>query len=336
MKRLRDVLKQEVSFNKQKFNNENNNHKDNTDVEINKYILKQEHKGYMGFSHWLQGNALFMLLWLIPPSVPFLGTFAAQYLTQIESSYAFLILNFMVIGGAVLMPDLDSSPLEEGNSSAVSELGLLGLAISTIEITIAHVVWSIFHLKGDKKPKSGHRLLWHTFLIPISFYFWVIFTFPKSNATMSEILSKNGILNNLSAFMVMFIIAIAVYIGINVATYRLFQLIDKKRYQSIAGYVGFAIALIMMFTMSYTQLRLLGLTVALGYAFHILGDLTTQGGSPALFPIPFPENGKLVLWKRSFLPYHLSVQTGGMVNKILDYVFIAIDIILFYTIFIVK
>ena len=80
-----------------------------------------------------------------------------------------------------------------------------------------------------------------------------------------------------------------------------------------------------------TKIKILGITLGLGYIFHAIEDCFADSGVPILWPIPI----KGQMWKRiKFLP--VPVKTGSLVNSALDLVVFVIDIILIFLVFYTK
>jgi hypothetical protein len=85
--------------------------------------------------------------------------------------------------------------------------------------------------------------------------------------------------------------------------------------------------------MPFSSLDLICKSIAVGYVYHIIGDLITKGGIP-IFPIPWHSRGGWQLWHHITLPnFKLAIETGGTINTILNYVMIVVDITLAYIIF---
>lgn len=299
-------------------------------------FLKIKHSGFMGKTHWLMSLAFFMALWHLPQSIPIIGAGLSQFMSQIKTgNYLFILLVFFVLGGASLIPDLDSSKLEGGDSTAGERLGFVGTLISLVMVALARVTWSVLHLPADDKPKSGHRLLWHTWLMGIIIFFWMLSVFPNSSNNIMGTINIHNILTNLSQFMAVVVLGVSVYIGTNMLFYQVFKLIGMGRYTNIVSTVTFVGSIIALYILPFSQIRLLGITFAFGYIFHVTEDLLTQGSSPVAFPVPLMKQGKFQLWFKGFIPFSLLIQTGGIVNSIMDYVFIGIDLLLvWYTFFV--
>lgn len=291
-----------------------------------KQLLKEEHAGFSGFTHWLIAIFLFFLMWLVPWS------FANNYINAINSSITFSVLIFFVVGGASLLPDLDSSPLQGGGSTAIYQLGFLGNALSILCITISGVVYSIMHTRHDDKPKSQHRMLFHTFVIPICLEIYNYMYIPDSETRLINNLN----IDNVGIMVIVFFAAISVYLGGSMLFYKVLSLIGRQRSTQFYCWICMLLATWQILYMPYGQLKLICTALSLGYAFHILGDMITKGSAPAFFPIPIPgiKDRHLKFWRKPYiLGYNLSITTGGVVNIILNYILIGINIFLYWFIF---
>ena len=184
-----------------------------------KLFLNEEHEGFSGTTHWLIAILFFFMMWLIPWS------FSSNFIHEINSSKLFAFLIFFVIGGASLLPDLDSSPLQEGGSTAIYQLGALGYGLSIVAITISQVIYSLFHTKHDDKPKSQHRMFWHTLFVPLLIYIYVQFMIPSSGTTLW---SRRTDIKAIPLFILVFFAAASVYLGASMLIYKLLKFKRRK------------------------------------------------------------------------------------------------------------
>lgn len=295
-------------------------------MEKYKHFLSSEHPGFMGKTHWLIAMCLFFIMWIIP------WDFANEYIDAISSNKIFAFMVFLIIGGASLIPDLDSSPLQEGGSTAVYQLGFLGNALSVLVIVISGVVYAIFHTKSDAKPKSQHRMLFHAPLIPFIIFAYAIFFIPKTDQRLID----NIGMENANMCILVFLASISIYLGSSMLFYRLLKLFHRQRYTQWFCLFFLTLGIYSMLNMPYTQLRLIVEAIGFGYLFHIIADFFSKGSAPIFFPIPTKKNGNWVIWNK---PYFLGISslaitTGGMLNLVLDFIFAGLDILLFYIIFI--
>lgn len=301
-------------------------------------ILNSKHKGFMGRTHFLMTIGLFMSLWLLPESFPLIGSWANQYVNFLKSDYLYLAVIFAVVGGAACAPDIDSNPMEEGGSTIIYQLGIMGQVLSLVTVIISHVTWSVCHLAGDKKPKSAHRLLFHTLLLPGLGYMWINFLIPNSN----DVLGTNFSIDNIGVYFAVFLLAICVYIGTNMMLYKPLAMLKQYNMVHIASWAMLALSLIYFVYKPMIYIKFAAQSMWIAYAAHVVEDCLTEGGSPLLFPIPLPGNilgamgngpKKLQMWFNKWLPFAILIRTGGIVNTVLDYILTLVDIYLFYIVF---
>lgn len=300
-------------------------------------LLNDEHAGFSGFTHWLFAILFFFIMWLLPWS------FSQRFISSISSSKLFLFMIFCVIGGASLLPDLDSSPLQEGGSTAVYQLGVLGYLLSIVAISISQVVYSIFHTKYDSKPKSQHRMFWHTFLIPLLILYYIQYKIPVEGGALINYRSDS---DYYPMYIMVFFASLSIYLGSNMLFYKLSKFIRFLRNSQIISLIFMIFSVIYMLRCDYIYLILIGESLALGYFFHVLADLMTKGSAPIFFPIPIPVGFKDILgifklkfkfqfWKKPYLfGGKFNITTGGVLNTVLNFVLVGADLFLFYVIFI--
>ena len=304
--------KELINSNKEKLNN----------------LLNEKHAGFMGNTHWLMTMAIFFLMWIIP------WQFSKDFISSINSSKIFVFLVFLVIGGASLICDLDSNPLQGGGSTAIYQLGILGELLSLLEITISGVVYGIFHTKYDKKPESQHRMLFHAPIIPIVIYFYTIYKIPDSSSTLKDNLN----FENAGIIFLAFCCACAIYLGSNMLIYKILKLIRKQGSTQFICLGIMVISIIMLLTLPYSRLKLLFKAFSLGYLFHIIEDVFSKGSAPLFFPIPIPVSLKKLThfrlwWHPYFISSKFTITTGGIMNIILNYIMMGIDLILAWYVF---
>lgn len=298
---------------------------------MNKKCLKdkllEEHAGFQGITHWLLSIFFFFMMWLIPWS------FSYNYISAISSNTIFGILIFFVIGGSALLPDLDSSPLQGGGSTAIYQLGALGHVLSLLCITVSGVIYSIVHTKYDEKPKSQHRMLFHAPSIPITLYFYVNFIMPNNHIQLIH----NIDLKNIGIIMIIIFAGISIYLGSNMLLYKLLNLVNKQRYTQFICLFIMVSSIFYMFFMSYSSLKLIGTAISLGYLFHIIEDLATEGSSPIFFPLPIPNmKGKIRFWWKPRIMGPFAITTGGVVNIILNFALMGSNTFLAWFLFVKK
>lgn len=296
-----------------------------------KELLLSKHLGFAGVTHWLIAILFFFLLWLIPTDI------SQQYISSIsDKGYLFLFIIFLCIGGASLLPDLDSSPLQEGGSTAVYQLGVLGYLLSILFITISGVFYSVLHTKYDQKPKSQHRMLFHSPIVPIALFIYIHFFFTTSQNSISDMLKANELIY--PCLMILFLSAISIYLGSSMLFYRIFKILKKQKYNQFTCLGMMILGTIYIATMPIEYIKLIGVSIALGYLFHIIGDMFSKGSSPLFFPIPVPAKltkiKQLQFWKKPFVPF--AIETGGIANTILTFILGGMDLFLLWYIFIRK
>ena len=292
-------------------------------------LLKEEHAGFSGWTHWLVATFLFFMLWMLPLS------WSNEYVREISSSALFGFMAFMVLGGASLLPDLDSSPLQEGGSTAIYQLGFLGQLLSLGCIVISSSVWNVLHTKNDKRPPSQHRMLFHSPIIPLFILIFNQMSYPNSSDTISSC----GFMHSGGAAAIVIIGAISVYLGASMLFYKLLGLFGRQSMTQVLNIVLMLGFLLMAWGMPFSRLKLMGTTIALGYLFHILADLITKGSAPLFFPIPTPvKTSKGLGWRLWWKPYPFGgkfhITTGGAVNTVLNFALIGVDLFMFWMLFV--
>lgn len=295
-------------------------------------ILKEEHAGFSGITHWLIAIMFFFLMWFIPLNI------SQNYIAAINENILFFIIIFFIIGGASLLPDLDSCPLQEGGSTAVYQLGILGYSLSILAITISGITYTIFHTKYDQKPKSQHRMLFHTPLIPILIFIYTYFFLEiPEGLNIIENIQKVGFAdsNNYSILILIFFAGISVYLGASMLIYKILKLFKKQKYTQFLCLALMTISIIYMLFMKCESLKLIGIAISLGYLFHIIADFFSKGSAPLFFPIPVPYKlsklTKVQFWKKPAFP--LALTTGGIGNIILNFIVTGVDIFLAWLLF---
>ena len=290
--------------------------------EIHRY-LNSERDGFSGLNHVLIAIMLFLLLLLIPIE-PF-----SSFIAQMTASPVFAIMSFLIVCGGALLVDLDNLK-SAGGSAASWDLGVLGSILSSVMVTVSSVVTSIFHGKKDVRPNTQHRFFWHTLFVPIVMFLLMFFFLPSSDIKISDRLFPFSVDNMpTSAFIVLFLVGVCVYVGSMQILKRLKNLPFVRIKPSLASTALMLLSiLICVFVCTEKDLKLLAYCVALGYLFHLIGDLFADGGIPALFPLSGIA-GKFFM-RVHLLPKALTVKTGSTVESMLKVVFFVIDLVLFY------
>jgi membrane-bound metal-dependent hydrolase YbcI (DUF457 family) len=293
-------------------------------------ILTEEHAGFSGVTHWLIAISLFFLMWLAPIA------FAQGYIAAITKSWIFAFIIFMVIGGASLLPDLDSSPLQEGGSTAVYQLGILGQALSLVAITISSVIWNVVHTRYDEKPPSQHRMFFHAPFVALIIFVFNWWSYPSSSATAAS-LGFKGV--PASVYTIILMAAISVYLGASMFFYKVLSLLRRQKHTQFFCLAFMAFSCWSMWNMPFHELKLIGTAIALGYLFHIIGDVITKGSAPLFFPIPTPvktsKGIKLRFWWKPYIfGGKFNITTGGAVNIILNFALMGVNLFLAWYLFI--
>ncbi len=297
-------------------------------------FLKEEHKGFSGITHWLISIMFFFLMWITP------WAFARQYIQSINQSVLFATMTFFLIGGASLLPDLDSSPLQEGGSTAVYQLGWLGQGLSILAITISGVVYAVLHTRYDAKPKSQHRMLFHTPFIAIALYVYTMYfmEIPYEDQSLVDAIGSVGFKDTrlYSLAILIFFASCAIYLGASMLVYKVLKLLKKQKYTQFVCLAIMVLSILYMLWLPGRELRLVGVSIALGYLFHLVGDLFSKGSIPMFFPVPVPYKlsapKKVQFWNKPRIPFALT--TGGVANTILNFVLTVVNMFLVWYVFI--
>lgn len=294
-----------------------------------KKILIEEHAGFSGLTHWLIATLLFLLMWLAPIA------FSKSYISAITQNWVFAFNIFLIIGGSALLADFDSSPLQQGGSFAIYQLGIFGQAISLVSITISSVVWNVVHTRYDEKPPSQHRMLFHTPFIAVCIFLMNWFSYPSSSKTAASFGFKSV---PTSVYAIIILGAISVYLGASIFFYKVLSLFRKQKHTQIFCLLFMCFSIWSMWTMPLKSLKLIGTAISLGYLFHIIGDVPTKGSAPLFFPIPTPvktsKGIRFRFWWKPNILGKFSITTGGAVNIILNFVLIGVNLFLSWHLFI--
>ncbi len=251
--------------------------------------------------------------------------------SKILSSLFLLIVCTISLAGGALLVDLDND-----ESTAKYSSGLLGLMMTLFMKSTSSMVWNIYHFKGDRKPPTQHRYLWHAPIIGISmillFYFGIptgdynIFTNMRNSADgmISEFIKNNAIL-------VLFILLI--FLAILVGSSMIYRNLTKVVHlPPILKYILPIFSLIYVFTTTYTNLRIIGVCLGFGYLLHCLEDMFCDSSIPLIFPIPAIWKNKV--WWKPHLPF--TVTTGSTINGIIDIISGILAFVLFFVVLAVR
>lgn len=278
-------------------------------------------KGWMGRTHALLSVILMMLCMLIPLE-PFQKTFWV-----LKDNILLFIAGLVILVGGALLPDLDNF-----TSKAGSTLGAFGSIFTVFMQSTSSIIWTVYHLKGDRKPPSQHRYFWHTPIVGIGLIALFYFGLPVGNYTIITniqtcIQTKQigyFIQTNATLLIFMLLAFMATFIGSSMVLARLKKIIPVPY---IVNYIFPVAVLVYIFTANYSDLKILGVCLGSGYLFHIIEDFFADTGVPLIFPIPAFWAKKV--WWRVHFPF--AAKTGGLANTIIDFVafFLMVGLIIF-------
>lgn len=269
--------------------------------------------GFMGMTHALSAVAVMLVILVFKPDL--MNTLFGS------TSIPVFILMLLVVTGGALMPDLDNT-----QSSAKSSLGFVGQGISIFMRSTSPIIQSLFSTRRDKKPGddrfSAHRGFYHTFLCAILIGALCFFLCSdKIHINIGFVIDGR------------FFSIVLAFIGAHIALSTLFGSFMRKLKGS-AGVLGVIVPTLvsllvvgLLWSMLPTDVSYsrIGVAFGLGWIIHIIGDMCTTQGVPALAPIPI--KGKC-WYDIRFLP----IEAGGTVeNYIITPVLIAVIIFTLYT-----
>ena len=288
-------------------------------------LLKSKQQGFSGLTHMLIAALMFCLMFIAPLKI------CKNYVHLISQNKMFLFVVFFITIGSALLPDLDNPD----GSTAGFQLSLVGKVLTTGMVSLSFVAYSLIHTGKDKKPISMHRMLFHAPVVPliIGICFW--FLIPASNIkfidsfriAMAHKTIPNFLIDNIAPFICIVFTFISSWLAASCILYRLMKLFHNQRFSHILYIIIGLVCTFFAGNLSYTELRFIGLTIALGFFYHIFGDLFSQGSIPILFPIPIM--GKF--WWKPVFPGQ--IYTAGIVNKILNIVLIVTDLVVPWVLF---
>ena len=291
-----------------------------------KKLLTRKLNGFNGLNHALL-SILFMLVFMIIPLEPFQLTFA-----QLKNNILLFIICLVVLAGGALFPDLDND-----SSSAGYTLGPLGSIMTVFMKSTSSVVWNIYHFKGDQRPTTQHRYLWHAPLIWVGLLALFYFGLPSGNFTIFTNLSNSiqtgnfGYFVQTNATLVLFIILtfMAVLVGSNMVIYSITTIFDLPY---LIKYILPSLVLIYIFTTNYTNLRIIGISFATGALLHCIEDAFCDTGLPSLI-FPIPQFWRNKVWGRiKLLPITFQTQskfTQKVVSVLSGVLIVAMLIVVF-------
>lgn len=289
--------------------------------------LEKKRKGFSGITHVLLAITLFLVVLLFPVSI------VSDFISLALSNTLYFLIFLFILSGASLLPDLDND-----ESTAGYHLGIIGSIIKTFMKTTAFVVYSLYNLPNDRPPKSMHRLLWHTPFVAILILIYFIYFTPQGDISYWSVLVgafKNKdfadlFINHTSTTLTIILAYICGKLGSNILLYWVLKLLPIKRY--IKSLISSIIPLIILFyllVIPISQLKYIGIAIGLGYLFHIIGDLISQGSVPVHWPIPYKKQA----WHNPWILGPFQIRTGGIVNTILNFILLGLNIVLLMKIF---
>lgn len=282
-------------------------------------------KGFMGLTHVLLSLCVMMFL-IIIPFEPLQMTFG-----RLRDDWLLFIVCMTVLAGGALLPDLDND-----SSSAGATLGPIGGIMTVFMKSTSSVVWNMYHLKGDRRPTTQHRYLWHSPILwaglAALFYFGLptgnynIFTNLKNSIQLGQF----GYFMQTNALLFLFIILSfeAVLVGSNMIVFRISKIFEIPY---AIKYIFPALVLIYIFMTDYTNIRVIGVCLAVGCVLHCIEDAFCDSGLPSLI-FPIPQFWRNQVWGRmKLLP--ITVTTGGMVNTVIDFIATGVFVFMIFVVF---
>lgn len=288
-----------------------------------KDIIFVKKRGFAGITHVLIAIFfIFIFLYLQIPQI-------LQYQELIKNNWRITVLMFFILSGASLLPDLDNN-----RSTAYFQLGIFGKIINKLMFVTSKIA-TIFRMKNDYIPKTLHRCLWHTLLVPATLIYIFIKIPNYEDINYFQLFEQNGI-NALFIYWPLHISVIlslcCIHLSLVVLSVRLLKPFPKIVQQIISKLLLVALFLI-LFISSINEFKLFGLFIAFGYLIHIISDMFSELSAPLLWPIP-------IFWKRMWWWRPRSKRIFGRMkindtgSKILNIILVTLNIFLFYLLFI--
>ena len=264
---------------------------------LHSYISYMRHQSqsddaFMGRTHALSAIAAILALFSFMPT---------WYMKMAggHNSTVLLVMFCLVSAGGALLPDLDNT-----QSTAKSTLGATGTLISSFMRATSPIIQNAIHTKYDKPTEDAHRGFYHT--IVCGLLFGGLFSFLCSKAISFTIasLTING---SIMALLLMFMsidMAFSALLG---------ELWKSKKAMDTLISLGFAFGISWLIWSNLPKgasYSLIGMALGVGWIIHILGDMFTTAGVPALFPIKI--KGKF--W---YNIRFLKIEAGGIIENVL-------------------
>lgn len=261
---------------------------------------------FMGRTHALSALAVILLIFSFLPSI-------YMRLSGGDGGYAMLAMFCMVTAGGALLPDLDNTA-----STAKSSLGVFGTAISAFMRATSPPIQEMLSSKYDRKSTGhddAHRGFYHTFLSGI--IFGALFGFlcsPVISISMGPVTLDGRLISLLLLFM-----------SVDLALSAILGQVWRKRKgldALVSIIAAFAISWLIWHAMGDSgNFTMIGVGLGIGWIIHIIGDMFTVSGAPALFPLKI--HGKYWYDIR-----FMRIKAGGLMeNMVFTPVFIIVIII---------
>lgn len=224
----------------------------------------------MGRTHALSAVAVILAVFSFAPSL-------YMAMSGGDGGYAMLIMFCMVAAGGALLPDLDNTA-----STAKSSLGIFGTGISAFMRATSPPIQELISSKYDRRStghEDAHRGFYHTFLSGILFGALFAFLCSPVISIKAGGLIINGKLISLILLFISVDLAFSAILG------EVWK--SKKIMDSIVSIVlAFAVSAVIWYGMAdHGNYTMIGVGLGIGWIIHILGDMFTVSGAPALFPL---------------------------------------------------
>ena len=225
---------------------------------------------FMGRTHALSAVAVILAVFSFIPSL-------YMAMSGGDGGYAMLAMFCMVAAGGALLPDLDNTA-----STAKSSLGVFGTGISAFMRATSPPIQELISSKYDRRStghEDAHRGFYHTFLSGI--IVGALFAFLCSPIISIKIgsLTVNGRLISLLLLFMSVDLAMSALLG---EVWKAKRAMDSL----VSIIVAFAISALIWYGMGeHGNYTMIGVGLGIGWIIHILGDMFTVSGAPALFPL---------------------------------------------------
>lgn len=263
--------------------------------------------GFLGHTHALSAVAVWLLLIAFFPNFAFntiLGT----------KDLSVLLISIIVVTGFSLFPDFDNV-----KSTAISTLGVIGVAISKFMRSTSVAVYMASRTRRDAPTADPHRGFWHTLASAFLMGF-IVFITTSINIPI-PIMGTNVSLSFLIATLWIYV---CLKVGISGLFAKFTRKMKKEMFHIKLGIDIASIAIIVLLLLiapkniSYSWMAY---SAILGYSIHILGDTMTVAGTPLLWP--YVNKGKR-WWTYRFF----KIKAGGTTENLIFLPLFAVIIVL--------